>query len=38
MAKRRRRDTEMRRGGSKAQVIGYSDEGGEIGKVAAIHC
>jgi hypothetical protein len=37
MAERGRRDTEPRRGGSEAQLIGNSNECGPIGQVATVH-
>jgi hypothetical protein len=38
MAERRRRDVKLRSGSSKAPLIGNSDESGQIGQVATIHC
>jgi hypothetical protein len=38
MAERRRRDTELRGRGSKAPLIGNSDECSQIAEVTTIHC
>ena len=38
MAERRRRDAEPRGGGAKAARIGNRHEGGQVGKVGALHC
>ena len=38
MAERRRRSVKSRCGSSKPPLIGNSDEGGQIGRVATIHC
>jgi Co/Zn/Cd efflux system component len=38
MAERRGRDVKSRCGSSKAPLIGNSDECGQIGQVATIHC
>jgi hypothetical protein len=37
MAERGRRNTELGRRGPKAQVIGNSDEGAQIGEVSPVH-